>query len=932
MLSLSTLILATALAASPPFYDDFEDGALGSKWFQSVTGDGVTLAETGGRLQFTTVANTELSVASYVSNLLDATESLAHVEMVQRGASGANLQDWALQLLFTNPNSGSNGDYVAVYLFQGYMQYVERVNGVTGSPVLTPAAASVRWLRLRATGGNIVAEYSSNGSTWSELRRKVAPFAMNSVRIKLSGSNNTKTSRTTSMALDNFYFGPIPAASPTKLAFTTASRTFRVSDCGGVANVVTVQRQDVNSVAHPATDGAFAVTLSSSQASGAWFKDSGCTEPVAGGSFEMPRGAASLNAYYRDPVSGARTFTATASGLVAASQSHTVIAGSGQRLEWNTAAQSTTASACPTSSTPMTVQVGLRDAGGNATVAGAGGATFTISSSSSTGLFYRDGTCNAPSTDGTFTIPSGANSVNITYRDTRAGNPVFSLSNAAGLNNAAAQMHVVAPAAADRLLFTTPSRTFTAHVCSGPTRPITIALQDAFGNPAPAPAGDVDFFCDSTSGSGRWFLDADCQNELASTDFRLLQGATSGTWYYLDTSPGTVAFDVTVASPISPPAAQMHDVVATRPGDVVTLPATGITSTSALLNGQAIPAETNTTAWFEYGTTSVSTCVAGAGQPAPQPPVSLGTGSAAHPFSHRITGLTPETTYYVCTFATTLGGTTSGNVLSFTTPARTYGAPTAANSRFSVDEGASPTLTSFGGRLTARIVLFDAENQSVRLGDSDTLAVAGESSLRVTAVTYDLASNSYSARVSMPSCPSSETLSLTAKLNGETIGEPISVTPRCETAPTKVALGVEVKGDAARVGSAVSAKVTLTDERATQDSTLWLVVHSRGLQLSAPASSRETLKSEGGRFPLSSVSFDGSTFGMNGTVVGQDAAIDVWLEDGEGVALSEAQHARVDAGALMSQFGCDVAGGALFAPAAWALVSLLRSRRRPGRG
>jgi hypothetical protein len=48
-------------------------------------------------------------------------------------------------------------------------------------------------------------------------------------------------------------------------------------------------------------------------------------------------------------------------------------------------------------------------------------------------------------------------------------------------------------AAASRLAFTTPGRTFTAGACGGAGQVITVQLQDAFGNPVAAAAGGRSF-------------------------------------------------------------------------------------------------------------------------------------------------------------------------------------------------------------------------------------------------------------------------------------------------------------------------------------------------------------------------------------------------------------------------------------------------------
>ena len=80
-------------------------------------------------------------------------------------------------------------------------------------------------------------------------------------------------------------------------------------------------------------------------------------------------------------------------------------------------------------------------------------------------------------------------------------------------------------------------------------------------------------------------------------------------------------------------------------------------STSAVLNGTLAISGQGITTWFEYGTTDA-----------------LGTKTTAVPqstagiYSTNITGLSPDTTYYVKAVASIGGQTISGNLISWQTP------------------------------------------------------------------------------------------------------------------------------------------------------------------------------------------------------------------------------------------------------------------------
>jgi len=100
-------------------------------------------------------------------------------------------------------------------------------------------------------------------------------------------------------------------------------------------------------------------------------------------------------------------------------------------------------------------------------------------------------------------------------------------------------------------------------------------------------------------------------------------------------------------------------VIATAP-TAATKSATGMTSSSATLNGTVTANNATTQYWFAYGTskTSLSSNTAKTGGL---------TGSTVTPVSATISGLKTKTTYYFQVVASNAVGTTPGAVLSFTT-------------------------------------------------------------------------------------------------------------------------------------------------------------------------------------------------------------------------------------------------------------------------
>ncbi len=92
---------------------------------------------------------------------------------------------------------------------------------------------------------------------------------------------------------------------------------------------------------------------------------------------------------------------------------------------------------------------------------------------------------------------------------------------------------------------------------------------------------------------------------------------------------------------------------------VSTSSASNVGQTSARLNGRVNPKGRNTTAWFEYGTsTSYGTKSAA---------VSVGSGTSTRSVSIEVTGLSPGTTYHFRIVAASDAGTSVGSDRTFTT-------------------------------------------------------------------------------------------------------------------------------------------------------------------------------------------------------------------------------------------------------------------------
>jgi hypothetical protein len=105
------------------------------------------------------------------------------------------------------------------------------------------------------------------------------------------------------------------------------------------------------------------------------------------------------------------------------------------------------------------------------------------------------------------------------------------------------------------------------------------------------------------------------------------------------------------------------------PPIAITLPATQIRDTSAVVAGEIDPRNAETTYHFEYGTTTAY------GTPVPMPGASAGAGGQPVIVTDTITGLQPNTTYHYRVVATNAAGTTNGENRTFTTRPATTAPP-----------------------------------------------------------------------------------------------------------------------------------------------------------------------------------------------------------------------------------------------------------------
>lgn len=120
-----------------------------------------------------------------------------------------------------------------------------------------------------------------------------------------------------------------------------------------------------------------------------------------------------------------------------------------------------------------------------------------------------------------------------------------------------------------------------------------------------------------------------------------------------------------------------------------TTPATNIARTTANLNGQINPKNSETTFWFEYGLTSNLGAIA--------TPQSAGSGNSSANVSASVANLQPLTKYYFRLDAQNQFGTVNGQILNFTT-----NGPIAATTP-NVNTNSVNAITSSSAKLNASV-------------------------------------------------------------------------------------------------------------------------------------------------------------------------------------------------------------------------------------
>ncbi|HEY0770738.1 MAG TPA: VCBS repeat-containing protein, partial [Sphingobacteriaceae bacterium] len=203
------------------------------------------------------------------------------------------------------------------------------------------------------------------------------------------------------------------------------------------------------------------------------------------------------------------------------------------------------------------------------TVTGSGSfITVQITTNSPTGRFDTSNGGSFTSTSLTLQILQGfQNTPDFFYKDTKAGNPaiIATVTATNGVPNlpigyAAGLGATVNPAPAANMTFSTPPFQSVAGQCANSYgQPITVMLQDSFGNGGASPSVSKTINLTSSSGSGVFYSDPQCTVPI--TNVVIPTNGSSAKFYYKDTTAGTPVITASDSANIFPAVTQTETIL-----------------------------------------------------------------------------------------------------------------------------------------------------------------------------------------------------------------------------------------------------------------------------------------------------------------------------------------------------------------------------------
>lgn len=171
--------------------DNFQDNIVGPEWGNSYGG----VTETGGRARVPCVAGTYAGYQTAKDYTLAGSSVYLQVP-VAAAAGGATVEAQTVFSVITataGTNLAFNINTVAGTIrLESNVAYFD-----AGATVLTYSAATHAWLRIRETGGNVLWDTSTDGTTWTNRRTLATPAwvtsAVNACALDLWSYRNDGT-------------------------------------------------------------------------------------------------------------------------------------------------------------------------------------------------------------------------------------------------------------------------------------------------------------------------------------------------------------------------------------------------------------------------------------------------------------------------------------------------------------------------------------------------------------------------------------------------------------------------------------------------------------------------------------------------------------------------------------------------------------------
>jgi hypothetical protein len=418
------------------------------------------------------------------------------------------------------------------------------------SPPPGTAATAVGLSAAPGAGVSLFAGTGCGGAAVSEV--SLAPGAASttfSFRSTAAGSL-TLTAATAALGAAS-QVETVTALPADHAAFDTAPQTVRVGDCSAPVSLRMEDALGNAVVVAAATD----VALSADPATGVGFySDAACASAITRVTFPTGSGLATFR--FKGSAPGPVTVTAAPAGMAATSQTETLTETAPVHLVFTTAAQTVTAGACSTA-------VGLQavDAGLHPSPLGAA-TSVALSASPGAGASFFAGSGCSGATVSSVSIAAGGSAATFSFRATGSGS--FTLSaDAQGMSPSPSQSVSVAPAAPDRLAFTSAPQTVAAGACSA-----AVALQttDPFGNVSPVTADTAVALSAPASAGVSFFAGAGCAGMPASS-LIVPSNASSATFSFRAMNDGTFTLGAAAAGLAQ--SAQVETVIASTPDHVV---------------------------------------------------------------------------------------------------------------------------------------------------------------------------------------------------------------------------------------------------------------------------------------------------------------------------------------------------------------------------